>query len=140
MQLLFALLAGIVFGLGLVLSGMTDPAKVLGFLDVAGLWNPTLLFVMGGAVGVGLVGFGIARGRARSLLGAEMRVPAASSIDRRLVLGALAFGIGWGLAGYCPGPALASLATGGVKPLVFTLAMLAGMGLFELAERMGRAR
>jgi uncharacterized protein len=139
MQLVSALFAGLVFGLGLIVSGMTDPAKVLGFLDLAGAWNPTLLFVMGGAVGVGLVGFAAARGRQRSLLGADMHMPAATRVDRRLVLGALAFGAGWGLAGYCPGPALASLASGGSEPLVFTLAMLAGMGLFELAERMRRA-
>jgi len=135
MQILMALVAGLVFGIGLIVSGMTDPAKVIGFLDLAGRWDPSLAFVMGGAILVGALAFGLARRRRTSLLGAPMRLPTASGIDRRLVLGALAFGAGWGLAGYCPGPALASLALGGFKPLLFTLAMLAGMGLFELLER-----
>ena len=140
MQIAMALLAGLVFGIGLIVSGMTDPAKVTGFLDLAGAWNPSLGFVMGGAVLVGVFAFAAARRRERSLLGAPMRLPTASKLDRRLVLGSLAFGAGWGLAGYCPGPALASLATGGAKPLIFTLAMLAGMVLFELLERMTAAR
>jgi len=134
MPVLMAFVIGLVFGLGLIVSGMTDPAKVLGFLDLAGNWDPSLALVMGGAVLVGLVAFRIAGKRARSLLGEPMRLPTATRIDRRLILGSLAFGAGWGLAGYCPGPALASLATGGAKPVIFTLAMLAGMGLFELSE------
>lgn len=132
MRLATSLLAGLVFGLGLILSGMTNPAKVTGFLDLAGSWDPSLLLVLGGAVLVGLVAFGIARGRAVSLLGEPMRIPDARDIDRRLVLGSLAFGVGWGLAGYCPGPALASLASGGWKAALFVLAMLTGMGLYEL--------
>ncbi|QGZ43272.1 YeeE/YedE family protein [Pseudoduganella flava] len=132
---LMALLAGLVFGIGLIVSGMTDPAKVQGFLDVAGTWNPTLAFVMGGAVLVGLAAFAVAGRWERSLLGEPMRLPTATAIDRRLLLGSLAFGVGWGLAGYCPGPALTSLATGAVEPLIFTAAMLAGMGVFELLER-----
>jgi uncharacterized membrane protein YedE/YeeE len=115
---------------------MSDPSKVLGFLDLAGQWDPSLGFVMGGAVLVGLVAFRIAGKRERALLGGMMQLPTARHIDHRLVLGSMAFGIGWGLAGYCPGPALASLATGGVKPLIFTAAMLAGMGIFELFERL----
>jgi hypothetical protein len=114
---------------------MTDPAKVLGFLDLAGNWDPSLAFVMGGAVLVGLVAFRIAGGRERSLLGEAMRLPTATRIDRRLVLGSIAFGVGWGVAGFCPGPALASLATGGTRVLLFTGAMLAGMAVFELLER-----
>ena len=140
MHILMALVAGLVFGIGLIVSGMTNPAKVTGFLDLAGNWDPSLALVMGGAILVGIVAFGAARKRERSLLGAAMRLPTATVIDRRLVLGSVAFGAGWGLAGYCPGPALASLAYGGVKPLVFTLAMLAGMGLFELAERIAAHR
>lgn len=136
MHILTALIAGLVFGIGLIVSGMTDPAKVTGFLDLAGTWDPSLAFVMGGAILVGFIAFRFAGRRERSLLGETMRLPAASRIDRRLVLGSLAFGAGWGLAGYCPGPALASLAAGGVEPLIFTGAMLAGMGLFELFERM----
>jgi uncharacterized membrane protein YedE/YeeE len=114
---------------------MTDPAKVQGFLDLAGRWNPSLAFVMGGAILVGLAAFRLAGKRERSLLGAAMQLPAASRIDRRLLLGSLTFGVGWGLAGICPGPALALLATGGMKPLIFVGAMLAGMGIFELLER-----
>jgi uncharacterized membrane protein YedE/YeeE len=135
MQILMALITGLLFGLGLILSGMTNPAKVTGFLDLAGHWDPSLAFVMGGAIGVALVAFRLAGKRTSSLLGAPMRLPAAGLIDRRLVLGSLAFGVGWGLAGYCPGPALASLASGGSKPLIFAAAMLAGMAIFEVLER-----
>jgi len=140
MQIFMALMVGLLFGIGLIVSGMTDPAKVIGFLDLAGNWDPSLGFVMGGAILVGILAFGVARKRERSLLGAPMRLPTATVIDRRLVLGSLAFGAGWGLAGYCPGPALASLATGGEKPLVFTLAMLAGMALFEVLDRVSVSR
>ncbi|MDB5792758.1 MAG: rane protein [Massilia sp.] len=130
-----ALLVGLLFGTGLIVSGMSDPAKVLGFLDLAGLWDPSLAFVMGGAVMVGLAAFSFAANRPTSLLGDAMRLPAATQIDRRLVFGGLTFGVGWGLAGYCPGPALASLALGGMKPLLFCVAMFAGMALFELLEK-----
>lgn len=140
MHLFAAFAVGLVFGLGLILSGMTDPAKVLGFLDLAGRWDPSLLFVMGGAIAVAAIGFALARKRGQALLGGPMRLPAAGLVDRRLVLGSLAFGIGWGLAGFCPGPAIASLASGSPKPLVFVAAMVAGMGLFELFESLrGRA-
>jgi uncharacterized membrane protein YedE/YeeE len=138
MQTIFAFIVGLVFGIGLIVSGMTNPAKVQGFLDVAGRWDPSLAFVMGGAIMIGLVAFRLAGKRERSLLGAAMRLPTARQVDRRLVLGGLAFGVGWGLAGYCPGPALASIALGG-KPLVFAAAMVAGMALFELLERLARA-
>ncbi|CAN7446982.1 YeeE/YedE family protein [Massilia sp. LjRoot122] len=134
MNILMAFIVGVVFGIGLIVSRMTDPAKVIGFLDLAGNWDPSLAFVMGGAILVGLVAFRIAGKRERSLLGEAMRLPTATRIDRRLVLGSLAFGAGWGLAGYCPGPALASLATGDPKPWIFALAMVAGMSLFELLE------
>lgn len=125
-------MAGLLFGLGLILSGMSNPAKVIGFLDLAGNWDPSLGFVMAGAILVGLVAFRLARGRSVSLLGEPMQLPASRGIDRSLVLGSLTFGVGWGLAGYCPGPALASLASGGQKPLMFVLAMLAGMALYEV--------
>lgn len=139
MHLLTAFGTGLVFGLGLLLSGLANPAKVLAFLDLAGPWDPSLLFTMGGAVAVAAVAFRVAGRRGRTLLGAALRLPAATGIDRRLVLGSVVFGIGWGLAGFCPGPAIASLATGSLKPLLFVLAMVAGMGIFELAERL-RAR
>jgi uncharacterized membrane protein YedE/YeeE len=135
MKLLLALLAGLVFGLGLILSGMTDPAKVIGFLDLAGNWDPSLGLVMGGAVLVGLVTFRFSARRTKAFLGDAMHIPTTRQIDRRLVLGGITFGVGWGLAGYCPGPALASLASGGFQALLFIAAMLAGMGLFALLEK-----
>ena len=131
----FALLAGVIFGVGLILSGMSDPSKVIGFLDITGDWDPSLVFVLGGAVAVGLLTFPFASKRQQSLLGEVMHLPAATQIDRRLILGSITFGVGWGLAGYCPGPALASLALGGLKPFMFVVAMLAGMGLFEALEQ-----
>lgn len=135
MNILMALITGLVFGIGLIVAGMTNPAKVLGFLDLAGRWDPSLVLVMAGAILVALPAFRVAARRRQSLLGEPMQLPTATRIDRRLVLGSLAFGAGWGLAGFCPGPALASLATGAVQPLIFCAAMLAGMGIFELIER-----
>jgi uncharacterized membrane protein YedE/YeeE len=135
MRSVFAFIAGLVFGLGLILSGMTNPAKVLGFLDLAGAWDPSLALVMAGAILIGSIAFGLVAGRRQTLLGDVMHLPTASRIDRRLVLGSLTFGVGWGLGGYCPGPALTSLLQGGSKPLVFVLAMIAGMMLYELLER-----
>ena len=128
-------LVGLLFGLGLILSGMTDPGKVLGFLDLAGLWDPSLAFVMGGAIAVGALAFAVAKKRTRSFLGGVMHVPTARDIDKRLVLGSLLFGVGWGLAGFCPGPAIVSAAAGQPKAMVFIAAMLAGMWLFEMLER-----
>ena len=135
MPTFFALLAGAVFGIGLILSGMANPAKVLGFLDLSGNWDPSLAFVMGGAILVGVIAFAIARRRTTTLLGLQMRLPSATQVDRRLVGGGLLFGIGWGIAGFCPGPALVALGMGEQKALVFVAAMLAGMALFELFER-----
>ncbi|HEV8311706.1 MAG TPA: YeeE/YedE family protein [Burkholderiaceae bacterium] len=134
-----SLLAGLVFGLGLIVSGMANPAKVLGFLDLAGPWDPSLIFVMAGAIAIGLVAFRLATKRTVSLLGAPMRLPQNHPrIDRRLVVGSTLFGLGWGIAGFCPGPGLVALGMGEVKAAVFVLAMLAGMGLFELLERRHR--
>ncbi|MFM9434764.1 uncharacterized protein ACFDR9_001826 [Janthinobacterium sp. CG_23.3] len=140
MLIVSALLAGLVFGLGLIVSGMANPAKVLGFLDLAGAWDPSLMLVMGGAVGVALIAFALARRRATSLLGATMRLPGAGAVDLRLVLGATLFGAGWGVAGFCPGPALVGLGMGQPKALLFVAAMLAGMALFELFELIKRQR
>lgn len=130
----FALLAGLVFGIGLIVSGMANPDKVLGFLDLAGDWDPSLAFVMAGAIAVGVIAFTFARKRTVSLLGLQMKMPTATQLDRRLVGGGLMFGVGWGIAGFCPGPALVALGTGEAKAVVFVVAMLAGMGLFELLE------
>ncbi|MEJ7137241.1 YeeE/YedE family protein [Comamonadaceae bacterium SL12-8] len=113
---------------------MTDPGKVIGFLDLAGLWDPSLALVMGGAIAVALPGFAWARRRGRTWLGQPLTLPAAGRIDRRLVLGSLTFGAGWGLAGFCPGPALVSVAAGQPKAAVFVLAMLAGMAVYECLE------
>ena len=130
-----SLLAGLVFGIGLILSGMADPAKVLGFLDLFGRWDPSLGLVMAGAVAVASVAFFLARKRTVSIFGAAMKLPTARQIDRRLVIGSALFGMGWGIAGFCPGPALVALGMGEAKAAVFVVAMLAGMGLFELLER-----
>jgi len=132
-------LAGLVFGLGLIISGMANPAKVLGFLDLAGKWDPSLAFVMAGAVAVGMGAFAVANKRVASFLGAEMKLSRARDIDRRLIAGSALFGIGWGIAGFCPGPALVALGMGEAKALVFVAAMLAGMGIFELLERRRQA-
>jgi len=135
MLVLASLISGLVFGLGLIVSGMANPAKVLGFLDLAGPWDPSLALVMAGAVAVGVVGFAVARHRTTSFLGAAMKLPTARNVDRRLVLGSVMFGIGWGIAGFCPGPGLVALGMGERKAAVFVAAMLAGMVLFALFER-----
>lgn len=132
--LTFALLSGLVFGLGLILAGMANPAKVLAFLDLAGLWDPTLALVMGGAIAVGFVAFSIAGKRTSSFLGLPMNLPSSRVIDRRLVVGGLIFGMGWGLVGICPAPAFVLLGTGSIKGIIFLAAMLIGMGIFEIFE------
>lgn len=124
-----------IFGLGLILSGMANPAKVLNFLDVLGNWDPSLAFVMAGALLIGFFAFLYAAHRRSTLLGKELKLPSATKIDQRLVLGSIMFGAGWGLAGFCPGPALVGLGLGLPEALLFVVAMLAGMGLFELIER-----
>lgn len=138
MTLLAAFAAGLVFGVGLILSGMTDPGKVIGFLDVAGRWDPSLGFVMGGALLVGFFAFRAAGTRAQTFFGGAMRLPASRSIDARLVLGSVVFGVGWGLAGFCPGPALVSLGSGVPQAAIFVTAMLGGMLAYTAAERFYR--
>ncbi len=139
MDILSSFMVGLIFGIGLILAGMTDPSKVIGFLDVAGLWDPSLAFVMGGAILVGVVAFRFANWRSRAFFGGAMQLPADSDIHSRLVIGSLLFGAGWGMAGFCPGPALTALGTGHPKALIFVVAMVAGMALFELAEFFRRA-
>ncbi len=127
--------AGLLFGWGLMISGMTDPGKVLGFLDLAGPWDPSLAFVMAGAITVGVMAFAVARRRTLSFLGGALHLPKSTDIDRRLLGGSLLFGVGWGLAGFCPGPGVVSMASGQPKAAVFVVAMLAGMAIFELTVR-----
>lgn len=126
---------GLLFGLGLLLSGMTDPGKVLGFLDLAGAWDPSLALVMGGAIAVGFFAFGAAKNRTTNFFGGALHLPTAKDIDKRLVIGGLLFGAGWGLAGFCPGPGIVTMATGEPKAAVFVVAMIAGMLVFQVTDR-----
>ncbi|WAE60406.1 YeeE/YedE family protein [Stutzerimonas sp. R40042] len=135
MRKLTSFAAGLLFGLGLLLSGMANPAKVIGFLDVAGAWDPSLALVMVGAIATALVPFTWAKRRERSLLDAPMRLPSKRELDGRLIGGSLVFGIGWGIAGICPGPAIAVLLSGHWQVVLFVLAMLGGMLLFSALER-----
>ncbi|MBB1608403.1 MULTISPECIES: DUF6691 family protein [unclassified Pseudomonas] len=135
MARLSAFLCGLLFGLGLLLAGMADPAKVLAFLDLAGAWDPSLALVMVGAILTALPFFGLARGKAHGLLGGAMQLPTRRDLDRRLVLGSLVFGVGWGIAGICPGPALVGLGAGHWQAALFVLGMLAGMAAFEWQQR-----
>ncbi|OVZ82871.1 DUF6691 family protein [Yersinia kristensenii] len=135
MNLLFSLLAGLVFGLGLIVAGMANPAKVLGFLDISGLWDPSLALVMAAAVAIAILGFGWAKKRKTSLRGQPLQLPTSTRIDRRLIGGSVLFGIGWGLAGICPGPALVLLGAGIYQGGIFAAAMVAGMAIFSLIER-----
>lgn len=135
MRALSALLAGVIFAAGLILSGMTQPAKVIGFLDIGGRWDPSLAFVMGGAVLVHAVAYRLILRRRAPLFEARFHVPSRRDLDLRLIAGAVLFGIGWGLAGYCPGPALVSL-TAGWPALLFVAAMVAGMFAERLVDRM----
>lgn len=140
MKLLAALLSGILFGVGLAVSQMTNPAKVQGFLDVAGAWDPSLAFVMGAALAVSSISVALARRRSQSLLGEPLQIPAAAAIDPRLIAGSALFGVGWGLAGLCPGPALAGLSTGVPEVWLFTASMLAGMLLYRWIFRVASIR
>lgn len=135
MASVFAFVAGLLFGLGLIVAGMVNPAKILGFLDIGGKWDPSLALVMAGAISVGVAAYALARRRSLSALGLPMQLPSARSVDARLVGGSLMFGVGWGLAGFCPGPAIVTLGAGYGKAAVFVGAMLIGMGAFELIER-----
>ncbi len=135
MNILIALLSGSIFGIGLIAGGMTNPAKVQGFLDLFGSWDPSLAFVMGGGIAVGTVGFLLARRRdargERAWSGATLDIPNSRLIDTRLIVGGLLFGAGWGLGGFCPGPALTALGAGFMPAVWFVAAMLAGMALHD---------
>lgn len=135
MQRISEFVVGLLFGLGLMISGMTDPGKVLGFLDLLGEWDPSLAFVMGGAISVGFFAFALAKKRTTNFFGGALHLPKSTHIDNRLIWGNLMFGAGWGLAGFCPGPALVSMAAGQDKALVFVLAMIFGMIAHEVAQR-----
>jgi uncharacterized membrane protein YedE/YeeE len=135
MAIFTAALTGVILGIGLLLSGMANPGKVLGFLDLAGHWDPSLGLVMAGAIAVGVVGFAIAKHRTRSFLKLPMELPTATVIDRRLVIGSALFGIGWGLGGICPGPSLVTLAMGIPQAITFVAAMLAGMQLSRIMQK-----
>lgn len=135
MRYVFALLAGGLFGAGLFVSGMTDTAKVQGRLDIFGDWDPTLAFVMGGAILPMAVAWQVARRRSAPVLGGTFPAPSEPRLDRDLILGSVLFGAGWGLAGFCPGPALAALSYGGAPVLIFAAAMLSGMALAPAARR-----
>jgi uncharacterized membrane protein YedE/YeeE len=132
MQILMAFILGLIFGLGLIISGMTNPSKVIGFLDIFGGWDPSLALVMVGAISVAFVGFRCTAKQSKSVFGCDISLPTKSQPDIKLIIGSLVFGAGWGLAGFCPGPALTSLLSGGIKPLAFTAAMVVGMVIIEL--------
>ena len=126
---------GLLFGIGLILSGMTDPGKVIGFLDLSGAWDPSLALVMGGAILVGVFAFALAKKRTTTFLGGAMHLPSSNDIDKRLLAGSLLFGVGWGLVGLCPGPAIADLVLAFRPVAIFVIAMLGGMALFKLLDR-----
>ena len=131
---------GLLFGLGLILSGMTDPGKVLGFLDLKGAWDPSLAFVMGGAIAVASFAFAVARKRTTAFLGGAMQLPDNRRIDPRLLTGSLVFGVGWGLAGFCPGPALVAAGAGHWQAVLFTLGMVGGMVVHQVMAEPGRTQ
>jgi uncharacterized membrane protein YedE/YeeE len=134
-----AIFCGFLFGMGLLVSGMANPAKVLAFLDLSGAWDPSLALVMAGAVVIAVPGFAIAKRKGMSVLGDPLRIPTTDGIDARLLLGSATFGVGWGLAGICPGPAIVALGSGHLRAIVFVGAMLVGMLTFELLERRSAA-
>ena len=130
-----ALISGLVFGFGLILSGMANPAKVIGFLDLAGSWDPSLAFVMGGAIAIGFFAFKYAETRDTTFLGEELNLPRNNTIDKRLIGGSVVFGAGWGLGGFCPGSGLVSLGMGYSGGIIFALSMVVGMLAFELIQK-----
>jgi uncharacterized membrane protein YedE/YeeE len=140
MDKIIALVAGVIFGLGLIVGEMVNPAKVIAFLDLAGAWNPSLALVMAGAIAVALPAFQLAKNKKNSVCGMAMQLPSSKVIDIRLMAGSLAFGAGWGIAGFCPAPAIVSAATGQWQAIVFTLAMIAGFYVFAVIEKSKKAK
>jgi hypothetical protein len=136
MRIISAFITGLIFGIGLIISGMTNPAKIIDFLDITGQWDPSLLLVMLGAVSITFFAFRFVERKSVSLLGDNIQLPKKTGLDKPLILGAVLFGIGWGLAGYCPGPALASLSSGLLPPVLFVLTMITGMGIFEIYKKL----
>lgn len=137
MAFVVSLVAGLVFGIGLIAAGMTNPMKVKGFLDLFGKWDPSLALVMGGAIAVGVVGFMLTKGRKTSITGEPMQLPNNTTIDARLILGGILFGAGWGIAGLCPGPAITVAATGSLPVIIFTVTMLVGMAIHDRLLKRG---
>ena len=135
MNNLIALFSGLIFGVGLIIGQMVNPAKVIAFLDLAGAWNPSLALVMAGAIAVALPAFQFAKHKKNSMCGMEMQLPTSKVIDSRLIVGSIAFGAGWGLAGFCPAPAIVTAATGQWQAIVFSLAMMAGFYLFAVIDK-----
>ena len=135
MNNLIALFSGLIFGVGLIIGQMVNPAKVIAFLDLAGEWNPSLALVMAGAIAVALPAFYWAKKQTHSLNGMTMQLPTTTAIDKRLIMGSIMFGAGWGLVGFCPAPAIVSAAAGYWQAIVFTVAMLAGFCLFAWFEK-----
>lgn len=134
MNLIVTFLAGVIFSIGLIISGMTNPQNIIGFLDISGAWNPALMLVLAAAVIVTAIGYRLVWRRAQPLFATDFSVPTNRIIDRKLLLGAMTFGAGWGLAGLCPGPALSSLSSGNNSVLIFIAAMVAGMLLRQFME------
>jgi uncharacterized protein len=135
MTLIFSFFAGLLFGVGLIFSGMTNPERIIGFLDITGKWDPSLLFVMLGAITISFFAFREASKKSTSILGRPMSIPTKKEIDVRLIVGSIIFGIGWGFAGYCPGPGIASIAIGKLQPIIFVIAMLIGMLAYEVIQK-----
>lgn len=132
---LLSYISGLIFGLGLLISGMANPSKVLAFLDIKGVWDPSLAFVMIGAISVGFFAFSYAKRLPKAMCGEDMRLPSSRKIDKKLIFGSLIFGIGWGLVGFCPGPAIVALSVGKIKAVFFTIAMLIGMLIYEWLQK-----
>ena len=134
MPIIVALISGLLFGLGLLLAGMGNPAKILGFLDVTGNWDPSLLVTMAVAMVVSAIAFAIAKKRKMSVLNCPIQIPQNTKIDKPLIIGSVLFGLGWGIAGICPGPALLLTGMGVTEGIIFTLAMIAGMSIFQIFD------